>query len=210
MQSAILVAGGGLQDDGTLQEWVRRRLDKASELYQNQKQLIIPLSRGTPYKPQPLDTKGFPLDESFVAAQYLLQKSIPSHDIRIEAISMDTIGNAYFARLLFIDPLEIDEITVITSDFHHERTEMIFNWIYNLSPKTEYELKFICVSDEGIDPTLINARKEKERSSIERLKKTMKDISTWEELHRWIFTEHLAYAAQRGVFKIDERTQKTY
>lgn len=57
----IAVLGGGLLSNGQVPLHTQLRLDKAYELYNtyinNQDVYIIPLSGGTPYKPNPIDNK---------------------------------------------------------------------------------------------------------------------------------------------------------
>ena len=207
---AILILGGGLKDDGTVNEWTQRRLDKATELYMQKRSLILCLSRGTPYKPSPLDSKGFAIDESFAQASYLLHKGIPADDIRIEPVSLDTVGNAYFSRVLFVDALNITNLTIITSDFHMERSKLAFKWVYSLAPQNNYIFNFVAVSDSGIDAEMLASRSIKEQEGIERLKNNMKIITTYLQLHEWIYTKHTAYAAKKDADKISEEVKKSY
>jgi uncharacterized SAM-binding protein YcdF (DUF218 family) len=94
----IIVPGGGLMSDGTLPLYSEKRMQKAAELfhsYESAKQpsLIITLSAGTPHKPNPLDTEGFPLYESSMGLNFLIQSGIPANKIFEEKLSLDTIGN---------------------------------------------------------------------------------------------------------------------
>lgn len=207
---AILILGGGLNEDGSVNQWTKRRLDKAIELYTEKRSLILCLSRATPYIAPPLNDKGFPIDESYAQAQYLLSQGIEPKDIRIEPVSLDTNGNAYFSRVLFVDPLDLINLTVITSEFHLARTQLAFTWVYSLSPKNEYNFNFVSVSDAGIDPELIASRIVKEKEGIERLKANMSRITTYSDLHTWMYTEHGSYAAKKSVDKINEKVKKSY
>lgn len=58
----IAVLGGGLTSSGSVPLHTKLRLDKAIDLYHQLKSthhqvIIIPLSAGTPYKPNPVDVK---------------------------------------------------------------------------------------------------------------------------------------------------------
>lgn len=92
---AIVVLGGGVTADGTLPKHTQLRIKEAVRLYHQLqgRARIFPLSGGTPYKPNPLDAKGFPIWEATAAARALLQESIPAEHIFEEAFSLDTIGN---------------------------------------------------------------------------------------------------------------------
>src|SRR4051794_28359732 len=98
----ILVLGGGVQSDGTIHPWVERRFDRALEI--SAEAPIVCLSAGTVHRPPPVDGEGFPVLESVAGARYLLAKGVPSSRIQVEALSYDTIGNAYFTKLVHVDP----------------------------------------------------------------------------------------------------------
>jgi hypothetical protein len=189
----ILVPGGGLTGRGELTEWARRRLDKALEIANGE--YIITLSAGTVHKPPVLDKNGYPLFESFVAADYLVKKGMDPEKILREWASYDTIGNAYFTRVIHTDPRKWRRLKVITSEFHMPRTKEIFRWIFSLdAPKPPYQLDFISVTDKGIDPDIILPRVEKEKDSLKKLYELKERISTLKEFHIWLFTYHGAYA----------------
>ena len=96
---AITVLGGGLTETGLGPPRTQLRLDKAAELYEFftkkgiKKCKIIPLSGGTPHKPNPVDSDGFPIWEATAAANQLIKMQIPPDAIYEESFSLDTIGN---------------------------------------------------------------------------------------------------------------------
>lgn len=93
----IIVLGGGLTSTGDCPPHTILRLKKAIQIYYRYKDkfrpVIIPLSGGTPYKPNPTDTRGFPIWESSAAAKYLINAGISANDILEESYSLDTVGN---------------------------------------------------------------------------------------------------------------------
>jgi uncharacterized SAM-binding protein YcdF (DUF218 family) len=191
---AMLIPGGGIRPDGTLPPWARRRFDRAVERYQGE--YLIPLSAGTVHRPPPFDDHGFPLLEAHVGGRYLLERGIPADRILPEAASYDTIGNAFFSRVMHVEPLALRRLLVITSAFHMPRTELIFRWVYGLPP-SPYCLTFEAVPDEGIEPAALAARRQRERQSVDRLRRLAPTIQTIPQLHHWLFTEHLAYTLAR-------------
>ena len=56
---AIIVPGGGLEEDGRPYDFVRARLD-AALLHDAETEAYIVLSRGTTHKPPPRNARGFP------------------------------------------------------------------------------------------------------------------------------------------------------
>jgi|SRR6516162_1561591 hypothetical protein len=162
---AIVIPGGGVRENGVLPTWVERRLDRAIELHKGQ--FILTLSAGTTHRPPPLDSSGFPFFESIAAAKYLIDRGVPPDAILPETCSYDTIGNAFFSRVIHAEPRELRRLLVITSDFHVARTESVFNWIYSLKPiPFSFELTFEAVSDPSMDESVLRDRRERERLSL--------------------------------------------
>ena len=162
----ILIPGGGLLPNGSLPAWTIARLDLALTM-KKQSRWIGLLSGGTVHKPPPIDIRGFPIFESRQAAAYLIQAGLNPEMIFTEICSYDTIGNAYFSRLLLAEPLQFINILIITSAFHMPRTRAIFEWIYNLPPHpVDYQLSFESVPDQGLSPRALAARTNRENNSL--------------------------------------------
>ena len=132
------------------------------------------------------------MDESVASALYLLKCGVPENLILTETASFDTIGNAYFSRVIHIDPLGLTRLLVITSDFHLARARAIFRWVYSLSGG-DHELTFQGVPDVGISEASLRARIEKERHGLEGLTGPMSEIKTLKQLQQWLFLRHAAY-----------------
>lgn len=190
----ILVPGGGLQTNGSPHPWVQARLDAA--MAASDSAHIIPLSGGTPHKAPPLNAHGFPITEAEASARYLQQKGVEPARIRTECYSFDTVGNAYFSRLLHVQPAGFKTILVVSSQFHIERCKALFNWVYNLQSAhtTQYQLNYMAASNTGISPQLLQARQQKEAAAIASITPIMNTITTVAAFHNWLYTEHAAYA----------------
>ena len=190
----ILIPGGGLLEDGSLPPWTVARLEKALE-FEGSSQWLIPLSAGTVHKPPPLDKRGFPIFESRQAAEFLAKAGVDPGRILTETCSYDTIGNAYFARTLFVDPLSLARCLVITSAFHLPRTRAAFAWVFSLAPLgLTYSFSFESAPDLGLDPGALAARQAREGASLEKLQDTARRIKTLGDFQRWLYSEHAAYA----------------
>ena len=193
LYDAILIPGGGVRDQGELPPWVKIRLDRAINIHQTE--YIIVLSAGTVYKAPPLDENGFPIFESVAAAKYLVKHGINPEKILCETSSYDTVGNAYFSRVIHVDPRGFRRLHIVTSAFHMPRTKAIFEWLYGLdSQGGKYQLTFDPVPDVGIALDDLNARIEKEAGSLQQFLKNTTTICTLSACHQWLFTEHAAYA----------------
>lgn len=191
----IILPGGGLNPDGSIPDWVLPRLERALEL-RDSTRWFLALSAGTTHKPPPLDGNGFPICESRSAAEWLVEAGIEPARVLVETSSYDTIGNAYFARVQFCEPLELKRCHAITSEFHLARVEKIFQWVFGLRPSPlNYALSFEGTPDSGLAPEALAARTEKEAAALARLAETQKGLDSLGDFTNWLYTEHRAYAA---------------
>src|SRR5215472_440663 len=143
---AVIIPGGGVRPGGELPAWVKPRLDRALELAGDA--WLMPLSAGTPHRPPPLDAHGFPILEARAGAEYLIARGADPRRILMEAASYDTIGNAYFSRVIHAIPRGFRRVLIITSEFHMPRTEAAFRWIWEMpAPGGACTLEFECVPD---------------------------------------------------------------
>lgn len=206
----ILIPGGGLLEDGSLPPWTLARIDRALAL-KDQCRWIAFLSGGTVHKPPPLDHNGYPIFESRQAASYLVEAGLVANKILTEISSYDTIGNAYFSRILFSVPFKFKKLHIITSDFHFPRTKTIFEWIYNLTPlPVDFKLSFESVTNQGLSPQALAARVQREENSLQKLNLTRQGITTIDDFQTWIYTEHKAYAVHNKKENLSEDELKSY
>lgn len=191
---AIIILSNGLTKTGGLTRWNKAKLDKAVELAGWQT-LFITTSRGTVHKPNHKNKQGFEVREATAMAEYLDQKSVNKRRILEEKYSLDTIGNAYFCRLLFTDRLRLKKLMIITADFHMPRSREIFEWVFSLKPLPfKYQLDFSSTPNIHIAKQDLIARKIKENQSLNQFQKAKKKIKNFKELTYWLFFEHKAYA----------------
>ena len=198
-RDATLILGNGIREGGVLPSWVRRHLDRAVQLYRGE--YVIPTSAGTTHRPPPLDERGFPIFEAVAAARYLMDHGIPGERILPETSSYDTIGNAYFSRVIHVEPRQFRRLLVIASDFHVPRSEAVFRWIYGLDPRPyPFDLQFEAVADPDMDPDVLRGRLEREGRRLDETRELVAQITNLSDFHRWLFTRHDAYNAARRAF----------
>lgn len=203
---AIFVLGGGLNGDGSLPSWVVRRLECALDLYQSQLTPcpVVCLGGGTPHKPDVVQSSGHVLHEATSCAEYLMHRGAPPKLVYKEISSYDTVGNAYFSLTIHAIPADWRRLAVVTSNFHMPRTQRIFEDVYGLAGRTlfkdpqRYQLSFRAASDDGLFlPEVLGAREHKEHSSLSHWMAQAALFTSLRDLHQWIHTEHLCYAAAR-------------
>jgi len=206
---AIIIPGGGLTSKGDVPPWVMARLDCALNLYGGE--TIITLSAGTVHKANPLDDNGFQIFESVASARYLIRRGISEHKVLSETCSYDTIGNAFFCRVIHVDPARFRRLLVINSEFHMARTEAIFRFVFNLDlPPEGYELDFESVPNIGIDDNSLTERVAREVQSLENWHELAKKIHSMQSFHTWLFNEHGAYAMAVSPARVSGKSLNTY
>jgi len=195
---AIVIPGGGLLPDHTLPPWVLPRFERALAL--RRAEFVLPLSAGSPHRPSPFTAQGGPVFEAHVGAEWLVARGVPEDRVLPESLSFDTIGNAFFARLLHTDPRGLRRLHVITSEFHLPRARAIFDWVFGLDG-AEYRLTYEGAPNAGLSLAVLAARQEKERAGLAAVSGLPARIQSLAELHRWLFTEHEAYRATRPAWR---------
>lgn len=93
------------------------------------------------------------------------------------------------------------------------RTQEAFRWVYALAGAGgPYDLHFEEVTDAGIDGEVIAARRRKEQDGLEKLQQMTTGIKTLPDFHRWLFSEHTAYAfgAEQAVTLAEPATRESY
>ena len=217
---AILVLGGGQLPSGPPPHVVLR-LRRAAQLYfaasPERRPVIITTSRGTPHKPSPHDAGGYEIDEADCQAKFLIQNlSIPPSAILEENVALDTIGNAYFTRVLHtdVDP-SLRRLAVITNNWHMNRSRAVFDHIFSLpdvisGTSPDYHLYYYSEAD-ALPADVLRVRVQAEAAKVPRFAEGSSwraSVRSMQELHKWLNTEHGAYSATRLIKSDWHRPEK--
>ncbi len=119
----LVIPGGGL-DGIQPAPWTIARCEAALETYNRLRKgagedagddsgadgaprvSIVTLSLGTPHKPFPVnENNGFQVTEAESAGKWLIQNGVNPEHVFEEGASLDTIGNAYWFRLIHMEPM---------------------------------------------------------------------------------------------------------
>ena len=243
---AIIIPGGGSQRGETpesLPTYVVARLNAALEYYQHQRLhghsgtlVFIVLSQGTTHRPNYVNKLGWPVTESTSEALYLLHEAkrrgiaVRPQDILRENLSLDTIGNAFFTRVIHCDVAGFRRLHVITSRFHLARTKAIFEFIFGCVPTFKpYILSFQGTLDQVVGDVLA-ARVEREKTSLASFHHMITSKFNTElaprpevddpgvtfaprnnvklrDVHQFMFTEHKAYLTREGMVPMPPQTE---
>lgn len=206
----IIVMAGGLDDNGNIHPWVKKRLDVALDLYRQNPKFILCTGGGTYHKPPILNKENFVIHESTACADYLISNDVnPQHIIK-EWASYDSVASVYFSLLLCVIPRNWNNICVITSDFHMTRVKMLFEWIFKLH-SNKYNFTFLNAIN-NMPTDILALRTKREKNSVNSLKNVITKINSLESFNKWLYTEHKAYSCshiqKRDV--ISKELQKSY
>lgn len=137
--TAIVVVLGLRPDSEELSPELKGRVDCGIELFDEIDASKLVLTGG--YTNDEVD-----LAESEMMEEYALSKEVPRTKILKEDRSCSTIENAYYARLIQ-QRLSSDVVYVVTSCYHVERCEFVFERLFPDS----VELQFECYESERPD-----------------------------------------------------------
>ena len=133
---------GGLTENDEPSAKMKVRLDIACQVYwAGNFNGIITTSKGT-FR----DGNGHSVTEAEAASRYLTERLINPSKIFKEERSMDTMGNAFFSRIMFLEHRGWWEPTVITNEFHMPRARFIFDRVMD----AKYRLQYVTASNAGI------------------------------------------------------------
>ena len=210
----IFVLAGGMDISGNCHDFVIDRLNLAYQIYNLIDKPIFCLGGGSYHIPPILNKSRFTIHESTSCSEYLITLGVKPSMIYKEWSSYDTIANGFFAFTNFIIPLRLTNILIITSEFHIERSRVIFEWMKQVFD-VEISITYRSTSNNNINPEVLQSRIIREKSSIQNLQKSIiPQCNTIEQFHKWFFTEHKAYNAvselNRNCDLIDETIKKSY
>lgn len=182
----VIVLAYGVNDDGTLPEEARLRVSKGVEVFKGGKYayLLMTGRYSSRAKRQPAKTEAA-AGRDF-AENHL---GVPRGKMLIEGRSRDTIGNAYFSKVL-LRSRRLGRIAVVTSDYHVRRAKFIFRKVYG-----KRQIRFIGVKVGYSRPRMARTRIA-ESYSLELAKGFFKGVhdSDLKAIRHLIYTEHRAYS----------------
>lgn len=191
MKDVIIVLAGGVNNDGSLPDLPRSRVDCGIQHLKNReaKKLIMTGKYGFWLDWQ----KQIPCrSEAEAMKEYAISEGIPSDSILTEQESKDTLGNAYFTKVNILEPNNWKSVLVVTSDFHLERTKYIFDLVFG----TEYSVTYDTVKTI-LPPEKLTSLGEQEVKTIAVLKEIVGEINPGDTkaVENIIFTKHPGYSA---------------
>lgn len=197
----IVVLAGGIDNNGNVNKWVENRLKLCIDEYKTNKyNKIICLGGGSYHKKPVTNSKGYIIHESTSCAEFLIENGISPTKIIKEWGSYDTIANGYFLFSNFIKQLNIKKIKVITSEFHIDRTKLIFNYMNNVF-NYNIEIEYDFTKDTNVEVYIIESRKKREIKSYKSIKNILNYLDTLKKFTEWFYCEHKAYCSNAEIIR---------
>lgn len=150
MNNTIIILGWQINQDGTLPDPAKTRVDKGVEYFKNGNfSRVIMSGKYALLK----DFHGnIPLQsEAEAMKEYAMTLGVNEEVIFIEKESKDTVGNAYYTKTTLLEPNNWKTVTVVTSDFHLERAKIIFDLILGKEYTITYESTPTGLSNEEME-----------------------------------------------------------
>ena len=102
------------------------------------------------------------LSESEVMRRYAVENGVAHDELLLEKRSLDTIGNAYFCRLVLADRgFDVSTVHLVTSRYHVERAGFVFEQCFSDDCRIETDACFesdVSRTEVGEDRSLDAAR----------------------------------------------------
>lgn len=109
-------------------------------------------------------SQGVPYAHSEIMRRYMLEQGVSSEDIISERTSLDTVGQVIFSRDL-ADSLNLEVDVFVTHDYHLERANEIFRFVYGRS-----------VTGVGVSSNFGDSLDEREQRSLDIFNRTFDGI----------------------------------
>lgn len=194
MKDIIIILGGGIEPDGSLPEIPKLRINKGIELFKSNvaPKIIVSGNYGFWLEEKPIRS------EAEAMKEYALGLGVSDDAILKEDVSKDTIGNAYFCRLNFLEPNSWHNVVVVTSEYHIPRTKYIFEKVLG----NGYQIEFVSVNSQ-LTLDQLTTQTNKENKTIEFLKKWFDSIEPGDmnAIRELMYTKHPGYAENPEVTK---------
>ncbi len=124
-QQVIVLLANEMDADGRLNAETKARADLACEFFSSSGHVTI-IPCGWDYR----SDSEIPISRAI--ERYLVtERAIPHDAIHCELRSRDTVGDAIFARDFFERTGMPKQIVVVTTDYHVDRTQIIFEFVFD-------------------------------------------------------------------------------
>ena len=123
---AIVVLGGGIRDDSTMQPLTQARIEHGISLFLDDDAPLVLVSGRWSY----LSGKEHLVTEADAMYDYAIHNGVASDHVLQDKRAQDTLASALNAYRL-LAPRNVTSVIIVTSDFHAFRTHYIFSKFFD-------------------------------------------------------------------------------
>lgn len=191
---AIIVLGGGVDEQGNIPPNVGLRVSAATKLLKDGLAPRIIMSGKWGYS----ITYAPPCTEAAAMKASAVEQGANPDAILVEETSMDSVGNAYFCKVQLLAPNNWHRVLIATADHHIERAKYLFHKI--LGP--DYTIAMYPVAVALTDEVRAQ-RAEHHAKSLALAHEFLDPITDGDDAAIWklLVTKHPAYAENPKVSK---------
>ncbi len=191
---AIIVLGGGVDEQGNIPDWVVSRVKESVRLLKEgvAPRVIMSGKWGYMAKYTP------PRTEAAAMKAVAIASGAAPDAILLEESSLDTLGNAYFCKKLFLEPSGWHHVLVLATDHHAPRAEYLFRKV--LGPAYRMTMLPVAVP---MPPEERAAKDARHQRSLDLAKQWLDPVADGDDAAIWAImsTKHPAYAERPEVSK---------
>jgi hypothetical protein len=176
----IIVLGNWMDKSGQLNKESCSRLDLAIDVFRKNKYSFM-ITCGWDYR----DDSNITIADAMKS--YVINNSDISHELVLtETNSRDTVGDAIFTKINIIKKNSLNNLLIVTSDYHVLRTYKIFSYVYG----EQYIVKVI-----GSKTTKKKELSESEDKSLNQFYKTFNGVKSGDDdlIYKRLCLEHPYY-----------------
>lgn len=161
-KDAIVILSNKLTPERNLNEESRLRVEKGVELFKIGISNCIVMNGGPGLFTEETDEgrcvpRGTHPVHCEVMKDYAVSLGIPRDRILMQDYSSDTVGEAYFVKEIFLFPMNLKDIIIVTSNYHIKRVRKIYKHILG----SNYSIEFVGVKTEMCNDPETIAREER-------------------------------------------------
>ena len=178
--SIIIVLGNLIDESGQLNQESCFRLDLAIDEFHKKKYAFV-VTSGWDYR----DDSNIAIADAMKS--YIVNNSHISHELVLtETNSRDTVGDAIFTKINIIKKKSLNNLLIVTSDYHVSRTHKIFSYIYG----EQYIVKVI-----GVETSKKKLLSKLEQKSLDAFYKTFNGVKSGDDdlIYKRLCAEHPYY-----------------
>ncbi len=122
---AVIVLGSKLTSDGVREE-LQGKVETGISVFRSEGAKYLVMTGG-------FTNHEISQSEAEAMRTYAIEKGVKAESIILEERAQDTVGNGYFTRLIVDSIKDVSKVYIVTSCYHMQRAEYIFNYCFGNS-----------------------------------------------------------------------------